>query len=141
MAQENKKLNEVSELKKKCEEYLAGWRRERADFANYKKDEAERITQLIKYANEELVLKLLPILDNFCLAEQHVKDEGVTQIKKQLEDLLKKEGVEHIEVVGSKFNPVTMEAVEGQGDTVTEEVQRGYTMHGKLIRPAKVKVN
>jgi len=142
MAQENKRVKNtgLEEIKAKCEEYLNGWKRERADFANYKKDEAERITQLIKYANEELVLKLLPILDNFCLAEQHVKDPGVTQIKKQLEDLLKKEGIEHVEVLGQKFDPATMEAVEGEGDTVSEEVMRGYTMHGKVIRPAKVKV-
>lgn len=129
------------DLQKKCEEYLNGWKRERADFLNYKKEEMERIGNLAKYANEELILKLLPILDNLCLAEQHVKDEGVAQIKKQLEDFLAKEGIEHVEVVGKPFDPNTMEAVEGSGETVLEEVQRGYTLHGKLIRPAKVKLS
>jgi len=162
MAQEEPKLNKepasaqgsgeaMEELQKKSEEYLNGWKRERADFLNYKKDEAERIGQLVKYANEEIILKLLPILDNLCLAENHIKDEGVTQIKKQLEDFLKKEGIEPIEVLGKPFDPNTMEAVgaasqseaslapEGR-ETVSEEVQRGYTLNGKLIRPAKVRV-
>jgi len=131
----------VEELKKKCDEYLSGWKRERADFLNYKKDEMERIGQLVKYANEEIILKLLPVLDNLCLAAQHIKDDGVLQIKKQLEDFLKKEGIEAVESVGKKFDPNTMEAVEGEGETVLEETQRGYTMHGKLIRPAKVKIS
>jgi len=137
MPEENK---EVEELKQKCEEYLNGWKRERADFINYKKEEIDRINQLVKYANEEIILKLLPVLDNLCLAANHVKDEGVAQIKKQLEDFLKKEGIEAIETMGKPFDPSTMEAVEGDGDTVTEEVQRGYTLHEKLIRPAKVKL-
>jgi len=153
-AGEEKKLCELEEFKKKCEEYLNGWKRERADFINYKKEEMERISQIIKYANEELILKLLPILDNFCLAEQHIKDlsasaspqamqagEGVTQIKKQLEDFLAKEGIEPIKTIGEKFDPAIMEAVDGEGDTVAEETQTGYTLHGKLIRPAKVKLS
>ena len=148
-ADKKNKPTEIEELNKKCEEYLNGWKRERADFLNYKKEEVERIGQLVKYANEEIVLKLLPILDNFCLAEKHIsKNEesaGFLLIKKQIEDLLKKEGIESIEVMGKEFNPNTMEAVEEtEGEKpgiVLEEVQRGYTMHGKLIRPARVKVS
>ena len=90
MAQEKPKLKpvspsqgrEVEELKKeledakaKCEEYLNGWKRESADFLNYKKDEMERIGQLVKYANEEIILKIIPILDNIYLAESHVPEE------------------------------------------------------------------
>lgn len=140
MAQENNINNETEELKQKAEEYLNGWKRERADFLNYKKDEMERIGQLVKYANEEIILKLLPVLDNIRLAANHIKDEGLSQIKKQLSDFLQKEGIEEIKTTGEKFNPNTMEAVEGEGDTVSEELQRGYTMYGKIIRVAKVKV-
>jgi molecular chaperone GrpE len=144
--------NKIGELQKKSEEYLNGWKRERADFLNYKKEEMERIGSLVKYANEEIILKLLPVLDNLCLAVKHLSDPGVEQIQKQLEDFLKKEGIEPIKTIGEKFDPNTMEAVgaasqseaslapEGR-ETVTEEVQRGYTLHGKLIRPAKVKIN
>ena len=62
---------DLAEAKAKCEEYLNGWKRERADFLNYKKDEMERISQLVTYANEELILKIIPILDNLCLASRH----------------------------------------------------------------------
>jgi molecular chaperone GrpE len=128
---------------------LNGWKRERADFLNYKKDEMERIGQLAKYANTEIILKILPILDNIYLAETHVPEElkthdwikGFNQIKNQLCDFLTKEGIEPIKTIGEKFDPNTMEAVEGDGETVAEEVQRGYTMDGKLIRVAKVKIS
>jgi len=166
---------ELDEAKKKCEEYLDGWKRERADFLNHKKEEIERIGIIIKYANEELILKILPILDNICLAESHAPEDlkeknpsagsgqawidGFLQIKKQLSDFLLKEGIEPIEVMGKQFDPNTMEAVEKvdlvksdltksgeegeeeEKDIVVEEVQRGYTMHGKVIRPAKVKIS
>lgn len=144
MAQEESKLNftsEIEDLKAKCEEYLNGWKRERADFLNYKKEEMERIGSLIKYANEEIILNLLPVLDNLSLAANHIKDPGIDQIKKQLEDFLSKEGIEPVKTIGEKFDPNTMEAMEGEGETVLEELQRGYTMHSKLIRPAKVKVS
>jgi molecular chaperone GrpE len=130
----------MAEKISKEEEYLNGWKRERADFLNYKKDEMERINALVKYANEEIILNFLPILDNVMLAETHLKDEGITQIKKQFLELLKREGIEPIEAVGKPFDANTMEAVEGEGETVAEELQVGFTMHGKLIRPAKVRV-
>jgi len=152
MAQEDDVKNEAADLKKdledakaKCEEYLNGWKRERADFLNYKKDEMERIGELVKYANEELILKILPILDNLCLASQHISDPGIAQIKKQLENFLQKEGIEPIETVGKQFDPNTMEIVEGvegkKPGIVAEETQKGYTMSGKIIRVAKVKIS
>ena len=159
----------LEELKTKCEEYLNGWKRERADFLNYKKEEMERIGQFAKYANEELILKIIPILDNICLAESHVPEEliekdparlsgddrgaswvqGFLQIKKQLSDFLSKEGIEAVKTIGEPFDPNTMEVVEEivgcqtphNSGTVVEEVQRGYTLRGKLIRPAKVKIS
>ncbi|MCX6721108.1 MAG: nucleotide exchange factor GrpE [Candidatus Staskawiczbacteria bacterium] len=136
---------------KKEEEYLNGWKRERADFLNYKKDEMERIGQLVKYSNEELILNIMPILDNFYLAEKHLPENkefasGFTQIKKQLEDFLKKEGIEPIKTFGEKFDPNLMEVVEEietkekESGVVIEETQKGYTLHGKMIRVAKVRV-
>ena len=155
MEEEIKKVEKIS----KEEEYLNGWKRERADFLNYKKEEMERIGQLVKYANEEIILKILPILDNFYLAEKHLPEnpkfaDGFAQIKNQLCDFLQKEGIEPIETIGKKFDANLMESVgtafdeasAGQaggskGEIVSEEVQKGYTMHGKLIRPAKVKIS
>jgi len=158
MPEKEEKLD-IEDLKKKLEEclkqkdeYLAGWQRARADFLNYKKEEMERITALLAYAGEELILKFLPILDNFELIEKKLSEElkkdesvkGILQIKNQILGFLKNQGVEEIKSVGEKFDPNLYEAVEvkdGQGTgMVSEEVQKGYMINGRLLRAAKVKV-
>ena len=162
MAQEEPKLNEVEEIKKeledakaKCEEYLNGWKRERADFLNYKKNEIDKMAEMLKYANEDIVLRIIPILDNIYLAEAHIPEElkdhqwikGFKHIKTQLAEFLKKEGVEHIKALGEKFDPTTMDAVQEveskdeEPGVVKEETQRGYTLNGKIIRATKVKIS
>lgn len=152
------KIN-IEEIKKKLEEcqkqkdeYLEGWKRERAGFLNYKKDEIERIEGLIKYANEELILKFLPILDNIHLAEKQMPDdlknhqwaEGILQIKTQISDFLRSQGVEEIKAIGEKFDPNFHEVLgELEGEetgVVVEESQKGYSLNNKVIRPAKVKI-
>ena len=164
--------NKIKELDVQKTEYLAGWQRERADFLNYKKEEMERIGQLIGYAREELILEILPIMDNFDVAtrlrseddgasaRQGKNDktlEGFAQIKIQLQDFLKKLGVEEIKSLGDppsheasdgqgKFDPKYMEVVEEvemegkESGTIIETVQKGYMINGHLLRPARVKV-
>ncbi len=110
---------QLEDCEKKAAEYLAGWQRERADFLNYKKEEMERIGQLINYAKEELILEILPIMDNFeviakKLPDNLQKDEnvkGLLQIKIQFQDFLKSLGVEEIKSVGEKFDPKFHESV------------------------------
>jgi len=165
---------EIEELKKKLEEcqklkdeYLAGWQRERADFLNYKKEEMERIGEFFKYANLNLILKILPILDNFEITEKKLPENlkadvnvrGILQIKNQILDFLKSQGVEEIKSVGERFDPNFQEIVEiveikdynspttQQGKkqyiesgVVIEEIQKGYKINGRLLRPAKVRV-
>jgi len=146
----NKKLEECE---KKASEYLTGWQRARADLLNYKKEEMERVGEFLKYANEEFVSKLLPILDNFTEAEKSIPDDkkddyskGFSQIKKQLEDFLKNQGVEEIKSIGEKFDPNLHEAIEEvelknkEKGLIVEEVQKGYKINGRLLRPAKVKI-
>ena len=134
----------IKECQKKRDEYLAGWQRSRADFLNYKKEESERLKEILKYAGEGLILELLPILDSFEKAERGaVKDkisEGFLQIKAQLQGFLKKHGVEGIKSVGETFDPNFHEAIEGTEGLISEEVQKGYKLNGKVIRPAKVKI-
>jgi len=158
---EEKKEPTLEELKKKLEEcqklkdeYLAGWQRERADLLNYKKEEIERISELLKYADIGLILKILPILDNFELMEKKLPEnlkndgniKGILQIKTQIQDFLKNQGVEEIECLGKKFDPNFMEIIEQvelkdkDSGIVIEEIQKGYTINGRLLRPAKVKV-
>ena len=152
---------EIEELKKKLEEteklkneYLAGWQRARADLINYKKEEMERVGSFIKIAQEGLIFEFLAILDNFDIAEKKIPNDlkenenvkGLLQIKQQILDFLKKKGVEEIKSVGEKFNPAYHEVVgevdtdEFETGTIVEEVQKGYKINGRVLRPAKVKV-
>jgi len=146
------KVSELDEIKKQKDEYLNGWKRERADFLNYKKDEMERISALMKYANEEMILKMLPILDNFQMAERNISEEakkdenirGLLLISKQIQEFLKTQGIEEIKTVGQTFDPnfhEVVQEVEGEkSGTIAEETQKGYLMEGKVLRPSKVKV-
>ena len=155
-----KKLEECQKLK---DEYLAGWQRERADFLNYKKEELERIGEILKYADVGLILRILPILDNFEVAEKRLPEnlkndeniKGFLQIKAQFQDCLKNLGVEEIKSVGEMFDPNLHEVVEEvepssakasggkeiKSGTIIEEIQKGYLIHGRLLRPAKVKIS
>jgi len=133
---------------------LAGWQRERADFLNYKKEEMERIGDILKYANEGLILKILPILDNFEIAEKKLPEDlknndnvkGLLMIKNQILEFLKSQGLEEIKSEGEKFDPHLMEVIEEieikdkESGIIIEEVQKGYKINGRLLRPAKVKV-
>ncbi|HDJ30427.1 MAG TPA: nucleotide exchange factor GrpE, partial [bacterium] len=140
---------------KEKEEFLAGWQRERANFLNYKKEETERFKDIIKYANEEFILKILPVLDNFEKAEKEIPEDmkenqylkGLLQIKIQLLDFLKNQGLKEIQSLGKKFDPNFHEVVEEvevkdkESGVVIEEVQKGYILEDKVLRPAKVKVS
>ena len=167
---EEKKEVKIEELKKKLEEcqklkdeYLAGWQRARADLLNYKKEEMERIGELVGYATEELILKILPVLDNFEVIEKKLpenlkKDDnvkGLMQIKIQFQDFLKTLGVEEIKSIGEKFDPNFHEIIgevspseasakEGvevkESGIIFEEIQKGYKINSRLLRPAKVRV-
>lgn len=162
MISEEKKEINIEELQKKideCEkiknEYLAGWQRARADLLNYKKEEMERVGELLKYANEGLILKILPILDNFEIAEKNLPEnlksdenvKGLLLIKNQLKDFLKQNGVEEIETLEKKFDPVFCEVIEEietnekEAGIVLEEIQKGYKINGRVLRPAKVKIS
>lgn len=152
---EKKTENERSELefyKKQSEENLAGWQRSKADFVNYKRNQERHLDEFRKYACEEIIKKILPVVDSFNLACRHVPEsiknsewtKGVICIKGQLDDFLKEIGVEEVISVGEKFNPDFYEAVgeeesEEEG-TITSEIQKGYKMNGRVIRTAKVKV-
>lgn len=152
---------EFEKLKKqleKCEqerdEYLDGWKRARADFLNYKKEEAGRIENLMWHVQGDLTTSVLPALDDIERAEKGISEEkkkeremaGVIQAMRCLREALKKQGVEEIIAEGKKFNPEFHEAVgevemEGkESGYIAEVVEKGYLFRGKLLRPAKVRV-
>ncbi|MFA6410245.1 MAG: nucleotide exchange factor GrpE [Candidatus Buchananbacteria bacterium] len=153
--QEIEQLQQELELAlKKSEEHLNGWRRAKADYLNLKKESENRQGEMTQFANAALIAQLLPIFDHYKLACQHIPANlaktdwvvGFLHIKKQFEDFFKNLGIEEIKTVGEEFNPEFHEAVahekkEGfEPDMVFEEVQSGYTLHGKVVNPARVKV-
>ncbi len=152
----SKKEHEALALKaKERDEYYDKWLRVHADFENTRKRLEKEKIEFLKFANEDIILQLLPIIDNFDRAinshKVHGKDDphlkGIILIKDELHKLIESYGVAKIKSVGEKFNPELHEAVmavESQEDpdgTILEELQAGYTMHGRLIRPASVKVS
>jgi molecular chaperone GrpE len=135
--------NEIEKIKVQNEEYLNNWKKERADFMNYKKEEVRRVEEFVRYANEDLILELIDILDNLELGLKHEPTELLKKLSKDFEELLKKYGVERIKIEGENFNPALHEAVEASEvpeARLMEEIRPGYTMHGKVIRPARVKI-
>lgn len=147
----DKLKEELAVCEKQRDEYLDGWKRTKADFINYKKEESDRFGSVIKFSNEALILELLNIMNSLDLGLTILKDDeptkkGMQLIKTQLEDLLGKYGLEKITISrGQLFDPKFHEAVEEietdePANTIFEEAERGYVLHGKVIRPSKVKL-
>lgn len=125
-----------------------------ADLRNYKRRVDEERGQLIRNASAGLIMKLLPVLDDFDLAMQHVGTDvagtqwfnGLQGVHRKLQTILEGEGVRPIEALGKRFDPHMHEAVmheDGGPDNagmVTADLRRGYTLHDKVIRPSMVKV-
>lgn len=124
-----------------AEEYLNNWKRERADFLNYKKEETRRLEEFVKYANEDLVLEIIELVDDLEIVAREIPGVGLESLVKKFSELFKKYGVERIEVEGKKFDPELHEAIETEKEgEKLKEVRAGYTLHGKVIRPARVKI-
>lgn len=151
-----KKLREklrICEQEKK--DNLDGWQRMRADFANARKEEETRRGDMIKFASEGLVEDMLPVLDSFSMAFANKEAwekvdaswrKGVEYIYTQMFSVLESRGLSEIGAVGEKIDPRMHIAMEGiptddasKVDTVALVVQKGYRLHNKVIRPAKVK--
>lgn len=136
---------EIEELKKQVEEFKNKYLRALADYQNLEKRVAFEKQEIIKRANRDLILDLLPFLDDLDKAEIFIKDEGLKSIKKQFFEILKKFGLEEIEVLGKVFDPSFAEAVEvvkGDKDNIIiEVVRKGYKLNNDIIRVAQVKVS
>jgi molecular chaperone GrpE len=129
-----------------------------ADYENLKKDTERQKQEWIRFANNNLINEILPVLDNFKVAVDHIPDNekdsswvvGITYIQNQLKKSLEDNGVEEIKTSGEKFDPGLHEAIDQEtskeelkkykeGDIV-KELRPGYKLHGKVIVPAKVVV-
>ena len=147
---EQKDIEKLEAIKKQRDEYLAGWQRAKADFANYKKEDTERKKMWASFATQAVVEKLLSVLDSLERAEKEAAEredeitKGFLSIATQLREFFTKEGVQEIEALGKDFDPAVHESVasvEGkEPGKVAEVVEKGYMFEGRLIRPAKVKI-
>lgn len=146
--------SEGTDLQKEIEALKASELRIRADFDNFRRRTNEENAKRVKFASQSVIEKLIPLIDNFERALQvNATSEdakqiqsGVDMIHRQLLDVLNAEQVEVIEAVGQPFDPNFHQAVmqepsdEFESGIVTMELQKGYTMHGRVIRPSMVKV-
>ena len=142
----------LSKCLKERGEYLDGWKRAKAELINYKKDEAKRFEMIMKFSQESLIREVIKVLDSFDLALNSLEKEGKAEkgiylIRAQLEDILRQSGLEKVVInVGQQFNPAFHEVVVSvesnkESGIIIEEVEKGYFLNGKLIRPARVKVS
>ena len=153
-AQSAAQAEELERLRRQVQEARDQYLRTLAEVENTKKRLHREKEEFVRFAAESVVRKLLPILDGLDQAlvvvdrqtDPQAVIKGVHLIYRQLLGLLEQEGATRIQTLGKPFDPHQHEAVaqvEADGkpeNTVIEEVQVGYTMHGKVIRPAIVKV-
>lgn len=129
-------------LLKEIEEWKNKYLRALADYQNLEKRIHRERAEDGKSAAKNIILKLLPILDDLEKAQSQLKNEGLALIINKLLDLLKSEEVSKLDVVGKKFDPNCMECIEvkNEGDEVIEEVRSGYLINNNLLRAAQVNV-
>ncbi len=141
--------DDLATCRTQCDEYLNGWKRAKADLINFQKEEAKRMEEAMQFGNKSLIKELIVVLDSFDLAIGSMGDKvekGVYMIRAQLEDAMKKYGLERMVVeVGKPIDHRLHEAIlavesEEPVDTIIEEVEHGYLLYGQVIRPARVKV-
>lgn len=128
--------NEVKDLENK-------FKRAMADYQNQAKRHQSRQVEIIKFANESLLDKLLPVLDSLELAQNHLKDLGLKMILDQFVKVINLEGVNEIVSTGADFDPKTMDCaslVKGPKNRAVTTLVKGYTYYDKVLRPAKVEV-
>lgn len=145
----------LSELAKLAEENQQRYLRAQADFDNFRRRTMKEKEELGQYASMKLIGQLLPVVDNFERAiaataangDYESLAKGVDMIFRQLEQTLQQEGLKAMEAVGEPFNPefhqaiMTVESEEHEEGIVVEEVQKGYILKDKVLRPAMVKVS
>lgn len=137
---------------KQAAEYLEGWQRERAEFANARKRMDRQRTEAYRNAKVDVIARLLPVIDDFQRALQSVPEdiadhswfEGMQLVYRKLDGLLEKENIEIIPAVGQEFDPNFHDAVmqessdEFNSGVVMRELQTGYRLGDRVIRPAMV---
>lgn len=142
---------EILELQKKCEELTHGWKRALADYQNLQKDTQQQMADFRKFANEDMIMQLLPLADYFQHAFAQIPEKemnspwltGIKHIQSYFNKILQDNNVLEIKALGEKFNPDVHEIVkEEESDQPEGRIikinQAGYKLEDRVIRPAKV---
>ena len=140
----------LAEEKEKAENYLASWQRAQADFVNYKRRAEQEREEFNKFANSSLILSFLPVLDDLRRAlasvpakRAHGWADGIRLIERKFRTTLEAQGLTQIKALGEPFDPNFHEAIrqdKGEEGIVIEELQKGYILQDRLLRPAMVVV-
>lgn len=154
---EQKLKEEIKKLEEEKNELLDKIKLTQAELINYRKRKDEEMASTLKFANQDIILELLPVVDNFeraiKLDDNDLTDElskfldGFKMMYAMLTEALKKFGIEEINRVGEPFDPTQEEALitdsveEMEDDVVIEVLLKGYKLKGRVIRPASVKIN
>lgn len=146
------KLKEELEVKnEEIESYISHIQRLQADFDNYKKHVSKKESNIIKYANEQLIIKIIDVYEDLeraiasCNTEKEY-DEGLNLIFSKFKNILQGEGLETIETEGQKFDPFKHEAMmvednpDFENNEIIDELTRGYSLKDKVIKYSKVRV-
>lgn len=154
LEQESNHTAEIERLQAIADENQQRVLRTQADFDNYRKRTQKEKEEFAKYASTKLITELLPVMDNFERAfSTGVEDlnesfsKGMNMVFRQLEGVLQAEGLVPMESVGQPFNPefhqaiMQVESEDYPEGTVVEEIQKGYLLKDKVLRPAMVKVS
>lgn len=135
----------IEEMQKQIDDLTNNWKRALADYQNLAKRTNEEKEIFGKFANAVMIEKMLPVVDALEKAVEHTKDEGVNLALKQFKQILKDFGVVEMDIANKEFDPNTSECIEvvqGENDNkVVCVLVNGYMIHGKVLRPAKVKVS
>ncbi len=145
----------LKEKEKEAQENYERYLRVSAEMENFKKRLEKEKMETLRFANEEMIKALIPVLDNLERAVEHGREsdnskgllEGVEMTYKGFLAVLEKFGVSQLEALGSEFDPNFHEAVMVQEDPqeppgrVISQAQKGYVMHNRLLRPAMVVVS
>lgn len=149
---QKKALKDLEKYKKKAEQHLEGWKRALADYQNLQRESTKEREQTVRFANLNLLLGLLPIIDNLKLALNHLPKEleqdnwvmGISHINRQFDEFLNDMGVTEIPTLGEKFDPCLHEAIDKEkhkdkeSGEILKEVSKGYIMKEEVIVAAKV---
>lgn len=155
--QDNKLLEEIQKLTEENTNLVDKVKLAQAELVNYRRRKDEETTNILKYANQDIIMELIPIVDNFeraiKLDDNNLTDElskflsGFKMMYASLTELLKKFGVEEISRQGEIFDPTQEQALltdcveDVEDDVVLEVLLKGYKLKDRVIRPASVKIN